>query len=221
MWAKGSNITQATNSRGTSKNLHFCRESIYRAVGKSERKLMAVYSFCITCLPMIPITKDLEKYKYTDSEDCLKFLIAHSELHILVWFLVQLKFDWAVGMSTWADEIAKFLDVQVNGGHFRPETSLKKVQDLIARMPTWKKAGLESDVLAQIAEDIEEVLAYRIAHALDKKYQVSIRPYTLLIIRCQTRTSISPTFISHVVHLSRPKRNRLVPVFAIIPWVGI
>jgi hypothetical protein len=104
----------------------------------------------------------------------------------------------------------------MNDGHFRPEISLKKVQDLIARMSTWKKTGLKLDVLAQIAENIEEVLAYRIAHALDKKYQVSICLYILLIIRCQTRTSISSTFISHVVHLSRPKRNRLVSVFVII-----
>jgi hypothetical protein len=181
MWSQGSKITQVSNPRGASRNLHFTREQLFKSLDKSSKKLRALQSFCITCLPTINVIKEIETFKYTESAVCIEFLESHPELHILVWFCVQLDFQFSLGLNQWAKEISAKLDVKVNGGHYRPETSLKKVSDMISRMPAWKAAGLSSDYLSKTAIATKNFLAFRIAKGLNPKLKVTIRPYTLLI----------------------------------------
>jgi superfamily II DNA helicase RecQ len=80
---------EATNCRQSGSVLWFCREQLLRALNKSEKKLLALYSFCITCLPTISITKELESFKYIEPTACIAFLTLHAELHILIWFCIS------------------------------------------------------------------------------------------------------------------------------------
>jgi hypothetical protein len=149
-------------------------------LGKSEKKVKALYSFVITCLPHIHPSKELEQAKNTDMQVYLKLMDEHSDLHIVVWFCGQLKFEFSVGMRAWAERVIKNFDLKVTAGQFRPEASLKKVSDVILRMPSWKVAGVSKEVLAKIANDTKKFVSFRIARALQPGLAVSIRSYSLL-----------------------------------------
>src|SRR5947207_13663540 len=131
MWAKGSRITQVVNPRGTNKNLVFCKEQLLNALDRSDKKVKALYSFVITCLPYIQVTKDLETAKATDMKAYLQLLDDHMDLAIIVWFVHQLKFEFAPMMKGWAGKTVQRFNSRVTAGHFRPESSLKKVGDVI------------------------------------------------------------------------------------------
>jgi hypothetical protein len=182
MWAKGSILLGVANSRGTSKNYIFCRDQLMRGLNMSERKLKALYSFVITCLPHIEVTTDLETAKFTGVDQYLKLIANHTDLHIVVWFCVQLKYDFARALREWAKSTADSVNVQVTADHFRPDSSLKKVTDMIARNVAWKAAGLSKELLAQVAQDIKKYLAFKLAKGFDSKLVVSIRSYTLLTV---------------------------------------
>jgi hypothetical protein len=182
MWAKGSEITQVVNPRGTNKNLVFCKEQLLKGFDNSAKKVRALYSFVIACLPHIQVTKDLETSKISDMNLYLKLLDEHSDLAIVVWFVRHLNFEFMAGMKEWAEKSSQDFGLKVSAGDLTPETSLKKVGDIISRMSAWKEAGLSDDFLMNVAGKIKKNLAYEIAKGFDSNLRVRIRSYSEMTV---------------------------------------
>jgi hypothetical protein len=172
MWAKGSQINQVANPRGTNKNFVFCKDQLLPALGKNREKIKALYSFVITCLPHIEVTKTLESAKMSNHQDYIKMMEDHADMHIIIWFCVQLEFEFAEEFKAWAEKTAENLNIKVSAGHFRPEGSLKKLANTIMEMPAWRRAGVDEDYLRRIAEETKKLVSYRLAQFFQQGLKV-------------------------------------------------
>ena len=217
MWAKGTQITQVTNPRGTNRNLQFCREQLLRALGKSEKKVKALYSFVITCLPHIHPSRELEHAKNADLEAYLKIIDDHSDLYMVVWFCVQLKFEFSPGMREWSERVAKTFNLKVTAGQFRPEASLKKVADLISKMPSWKAAGVAKEVLAKISHDTKRFVSFRVAKVFEPGLEVSMRSYSLLIIKMASNPEEADDFYDKCERIISSRTQSIAPSLCYFP----
>jgi GH35 family endo-1,4-beta-xylanase len=133
-------------------------------------------------LPTITISKELEGFRFKAADELISFVQSNVDLHILVWFCQTIGFEFLPAMNSCVKKITDTLDIKVRGGHFKPEVSLTKVYDTIAKMSAWKKAGLTNETLTSIAKEAKNLVAYKVAKALNSNLMVSMRTHTLLML---------------------------------------